>query len=210
VGNHYGTSEAVGLTFECAAQQLHVNSDWYVLEPVDEHDRPVPPGRLSHGALVTNLANRIQPIIRYQLGDQISVRPETCSCASPFPVIDVIGRTDDVLVFAKPGGGSVRILPLAIATVAEETPGVAACQLVQRGPSRLVVRFRAVDPDENAEVWGRLRMRLDNFLTNQGAIGVSIQMDCLPPQLHPRSGKFRQVFADYGPSDRGAGGVKTV
>ena len=30
VGNHYGSSEAVGLTYECAAQRLHVNSDWYI------------------------------------------------------------------------------------------------------------------------------------------------------------------------------------
>ena len=41
VSNYHGSSEAVGLTFECAAQRLHVNSDWYILEPVDDHDRPV-------------------------------------------------------------------------------------------------------------------------------------------------------------------------
>lgn len=38
------TSEAVGPTFECAAQRLNVNSDWYILEPVDDRDRPVPLG----------------------------------------------------------------------------------------------------------------------------------------------------------------------
>ena len=75
VGNYYGSSEAVGLTFECAVQRLHVNSDWYILEPVDDQDRPVPPGELSHDVLVTNLANRIQPIIRYALGDQVSIGP---------------------------------------------------------------------------------------------------------------------------------------
>lgn len=210
MGNYYGTSEAVGLTFECPSQRLHVNSDWYILEPVDEHDRPVPPGRLSHGALVTNLANSVQPIIRYQIGDQISLSPETCSCGSPFPMIDVIGRTDDTLVFAMAGGASFRVLPLAIATVAEETPGVAACQIIQRGPSRLLVRFRASDAEENPTVWDVLRRRLSDYLADQGAIGVSIERDDMPPQLHPRSGKFRQVYADYRPSDRGAGGVKTV
>ena len=53
VTNYYGSSEA---TFECSTQRLHVNSDWYIIEPVDEHDHPVPPGT-SHGVLVTNLAN---------------------------------------------------------------------------------------------------------------------------------------------------------
>ena len=85
VGNYYGSSEAVGLTYECAAQRLHVNSDWYILEPVDEHDRRVPPGELSHDVLVTNLANRIQPIIRYRMGDRVAIGPETCSCGGPFP-----------------------------------------------------------------------------------------------------------------------------
>lgn len=203
VGNHYGTSEAIGLTFECGAQRLHVNSDWYILEPVDEHNRPVPPGQLSHGALVTNLANRVQPIIRYQLGDQIAVSPETCTCGSPFPVIDVVGRTDDVLDFATPQGRSVRILPLAIATVAEETPGVLTCQLVQRGPSKLAVRFSATDPDEKAAVWDALRARLSSYLAERGAAGVSIEKDYAAPELHPRSGKFRQVYADFRPSDRG-------
>ena len=47
VANYYGSSEAIGLTFECSAGRLHVNSDWYIVEPVDEHHRPVPPGRFS-------------------------------------------------------------------------------------------------------------------------------------------------------------------
>ncbi len=209
VGNHYGTSEAVGLTYECSAQRLHVNSDWYILEPVDERNRPLPPGQLSHGALVTNLANRVQPIIRYQIGDQIMVRRETCSCADPFPVIEVNGRTDDVLTFSAPDT-TVRVLPLAVATVAEQTPGVEACQLIQRGPTNLTVRFRASAAGQSAAVWEALRTRLGTYLAELGADAVSIEKDDLPPQLHPRSGKFRQVYTDYRPSERGDGDVKTV
>ena len=44
MSNYYGSSEAVGLTYECAAQQLHVNDDWYIVEPVDDHGDPVPRG----------------------------------------------------------------------------------------------------------------------------------------------------------------------
>ncbi len=38
VGNYYGSSEAIGLTYECRHKQLHVNSDWYIREPVDVQD----------------------------------------------------------------------------------------------------------------------------------------------------------------------------
>jgi len=194
VGNHYGSSEAVGLTYECRAQQLHVNSDWYIVEPVDEHDRPVPAGQLSHNALVTNLANRIQPIIRYRIGDRIAIDAETCSCRGPFPRIRIIGRTDDVLMYPTPRGDWIRILPLAVATVAEETPGVASCQLIQRGPSNLTVRLAVKKPNEEQAVWDALRKRLGAFLAEQGATQVTIEKAAEPPQLHPRSGKFRQVY----------------
>jgi phenylacetate-coenzyme A ligase PaaK-like adenylate-forming protein len=140
VGNYYGSSEAVGLTFECKYKQLHVNSDWYILEPVDEHDLPVPTGQLSQSVLVTNLANRVQPIIRYKMGDRVTISQDICLCESPFPVIHVIGRTDEVLSLPTKQGGEVEILPLAISTIAEETPGVYNCQIIQTEPLKLKVR----------------------------------------------------------------------
>lgn len=199
VGNYYGSSEAVGLTYECAAQRLHVNTDWYILEPVDEHDRPVPRGQLSDGVLVTNLANRIQPIIRYQMGDRVAIDPGPCACGSPFPPIHVVGRTDDILTFPTPQGEPIRILPLAIATVAEETPGVAGCQLVQRTPSSLTVHLRVENTGDEQAVWAALRKRLAAFLSAHGATTVTIEKAHEPPQLHPRSGKFRQVYSEATP-----------
>ena len=154
-------------------------------------------GESSHDVLVTNLANRIQPIIRYSLGDQVAIGAESCSCGSPFPTIEVVGRTDDVLLYRGPRGQSIRILPLAIATAAEETPAVTTCQLIQRGPSSLTVRFTATDPGEEPKVWDALRKRLGTYLAEQGVCDVTIEKAAEPPQLHPISGKFRQVYVDY-------------
>ncbi len=199
VGNYYGSSEAVGLTYECSAQRLHVNADWYVLEPVDKRNRPVPPGQLSDDVLVTNLANRIQPIVRYQMGDRVVIDPNPCPCGSPFPSIQVIGRTDDILTMPTAEGGSVQILPLAIATVAEETPGVAGCQLVQRTPSSLAVRLAVDNACDEQQVWSSLRDRLAAYLSRHGAATVTIEKATEPPALHPRSGKFRQVYSELTP-----------
>jgi len=91
VSNYYGSSEAVGLSYECQHHRLHVNSDWYLLEPVDEHDQPVPPGQLSSAVLVTNLANRVQPLIRYKMGDRLLISPDPCHCGSPFPRAECVG-----------------------------------------------------------------------------------------------------------------------
>ena len=92
----YLASEAPALTCRCPQGQFHVNADWYIVEPVDENFRPVPAGELSHTVLVTNLANRVQPLIRYNLGDRVQLATSPCACGSPFPAIRVEGRSGDV------------------------------------------------------------------------------------------------------------------
>ncbi len=196
VGNYYGTSEAVGLTFECKHQQLHVNSDWYILEPVDEHDQPVPPGHLSQSVLVTNLANHVQPIIRYKMGDRVTISPDTCSCRSPFPTLQVIGRTDEVLSLPTKQGPVVEIFPLAISSIAEETPGVYSCQIIQTEPLKLKVRLAVKETGTEQIVWEELQERLETYLASQGVVNVVIEKAPEPPQLHPKSGKFQQVWSE--------------
>ncbi|HEX6362855.1 MAG TPA: AMP-binding protein, partial [Albitalea sp.] len=70
VTNSYGASEFLALAGECRLQRLHLNSDWAILESVDAAGRPVPPGEAGCTTLLTNLANHLQPLIRYDLGDR--------------------------------------------------------------------------------------------------------------------------------------------
>lgn len=128
--------------------------------------------------------------------NQVAMTTDPCPCGSPFPQIRVIGRTDDILLFRATHGETIHILPLAIATVAEATAGVASCRLIQRGPANLTVRFTATSPREKPEVWDRLRRRLGTYLGEQGASDVTIEEASEQPQLHPTSGKFRQVYSD--------------
>lgn len=195
VSNYYGSSEAIGLTFECTAHRMHVNSDWYIVEPIDDHGRPTPPGQMSDGVLITNLANRIQPIIRYQMGDRVAISPTPCPCGSPFPQISVEGRTGDVLLFRSAEGVAVQILPLPLVTIAEETPGLASCQLIQTAPSTLLVRLSVPRSQDERAVWDALRTRLADYLAARGVGGVRLEKAMEGPQLHPRSGKFRQVYS---------------
>ena len=69
--NEYGASECMSIAFSCGDGWLHVNADWVILEPVDAAHRPVPPGDASATVLLTNLANRVQPVIRYDLGESV-------------------------------------------------------------------------------------------------------------------------------------------
>lgn len=123
VWDSYNATEAMPLTIPCALGRFHVNADWMILEPVDADRRPVPPGTPSTRTLVTNLTNHVQPIIRYELGDSVTLSADRCRCGSPLPVVTVVGRSNDVLRFTRPEGASVAIPPLALGSVIEETVG---------------------------------------------------------------------------------------
>ena len=191
----YAASEVPALAVQCSQGRLHVNTDWYLFEPVDEEYRPVPPGVLSHTVLVTNLANRVQPMIRYDLGDRVELATIPCLCGSAFPTVKVEGRTNDVLAFERPDGSVVRVLPLALGAVIEETPGVRRFQAIRTGPRTLTVRLELWPDVEQDTAWAAVAHRLEKFLATHGADAVSVERAPEPPAADPRSGKFRQVWS---------------
>jgi phenylacetate-coenzyme A ligase PaaK-like adenylate-forming protein len=96
--DNYSMGECLFLTNGCSASGgMHVNSDWAFLEVVDENNEPVPAGEKGAKVLVTNLANYVQPIIRYEIGDILTMATEPCNCGNNMPLIDhVEGRDSDV------------------------------------------------------------------------------------------------------------------
>ncbi|HEX5156784.1 MAG TPA: phenylacetate--CoA ligase family protein [Ktedonobacterales bacterium] len=197
----YAASEFLALGFECPSGWLHINADWVILEPVDGDYRPVPPGTRSYTVLLTNLANHVAPLIRYDLGDSITVKPDPCPCGCRLPAIHVEGRAADLLRFEAAGGSTVTMLPLAIGTVVEETPGVRRCQIIQTGQRELTVRLEVAvgangtDRADDATTWEAVKRRLVDFLGEQGAPPVTLVRDAQLPQPDPVSGKFRQVWS---------------
>ncbi|WP_203300629.1 phenylacetate--CoA ligase family protein [Marinobacter sediminum] len=80
--SEYGAAESGLIAFECPRGSMHVNVENVVLE-VDEN------GDL----LVTNLSSFSFPIIRYRLGDCVSLSHSECGCGRKHMVIkDIAGR----------------------------------------------------------------------------------------------------------------------
>jgi len=107
----YAASEFMGIAFDCRYGRLHLNTDWVILEPVDAALRPVPPGTPSHSTLLTNLANRVQPIIRYDLGDSITMLPSRCPCGSPLPLVRPEGGVTRFCISNRRVEGKNRFFP---------------------------------------------------------------------------------------------------
>ena len=194
VANSYGASEFLALASECAHGHLHLNSDWAILEAVDTKGCPVAPGHAGATTLLTNLANHVQPLIRYDLGDRVTLHAQPCECGSPLPVIEVQGRCDDTLMLARAGAPPVGVLPLALSTVLEEEAALFDFQLVQGAGDVLLLRTGLAGAA--AELGLRRGQRaLAAFLAAQGVPGVHIRCESGQPARRGRSGKIQRVVA---------------
>ncbi len=193
----YAASEFLALGFECPAGWLHVNEDWVVLEPVDEELRPVPAGETSHTALVTNLANRTQPVIRHDLGDRVTARPDPCPCGCPLPAVHVEGRQHDTLVF-RDGDREVALLPMAlIIGLLGSVPGIGpGTQMVQTAENVLSFRVNFSEGADREATWEELARRVRSYLRARGLPHVSVELSPIPPGRDPRTGKLRRTWSE--------------
>ncbi|OUM02946.1 phenylacetate--CoA ligase family protein [Variovorax sp. JS1663] len=193
VVNNYGASEFLTLASECRQGRLHLNSDWAILESVDARGRVVAAGERGTTTLLTNLANHVQPLIRYDLGDRVQQDPAACPCGSALPVIEVEGRNDDALRLGRPGTRTVCVPPLAVSTVLEDDAGLFDFQLVQEGPCELLLCTGLQGKAADASL-RRGRSALSAFLARQGAVGVHIHCRSGERERRGISGKVQRVL----------------
>lgn len=94
--------------------------------------------------LLTNLANRICPIIRFEITDRIVLHNEPCECGNMRPWLTIEGRTDDILCFEN----GIRIAPMLLYAVLKEVHGIERFQLIQQEDDRLELRLIADNKQE--------------------------------------------------------------
>ena len=191
VGNSYAATECPFLSYDCDQRWLHVNADWVVFEPVDVNFRPVAPGVQSHTVLLSNLANRVQPILRYDLGDSILQRSDPCPCGNPLPAIRVQGRSADVLSFRMQTDEQVAIAPLAFEI--DHIPGVELFQIVQTTPTNLRVRLRPAPGADPDGMWRAVETEISRLLSQHRLGHVTVERGSEPPE-QSAGGKYRTVI----------------
>ncbi|HKA67569.1 MAG TPA: hypothetical protein VKG85_00480 [Actinomycetes bacterium] len=122
--NSFGSTEGLVGATPPNDQVFTFASDACITELVDANDRPVPPGTSSDAVLVTNLYNRIQPLIRYRLDDQFVDRGSVPGHGHLRA--EVTGRGADVLVY-----DGVRIHPVVIRSALTQISQVIDYQIRQ-------------------------------------------------------------------------------
>jgi len=133
----YGSSEVRNIAAECPHGQMHVNTDFVVLEVAPASGYPA--AASSAGAapfIVTSLWNRAMPFIRYRNEDCGGLLEGGCDCGSNFPLMQLdIARVNDNFVF--PGGRVVHGLRFTYLMYGSE--GIANFQFHQTAPDAMTL-----------------------------------------------------------------------
>ncbi len=189
VQTNYSCTEGGTIACECTEKHFHINDDWVILEAVDENNMPVPFGTQSSKVLLTNLANMICPIIRFEITDRIVLHDEPCGCGDPRPWLTLEGRTDDILTFEN----GVKIAPLALYAILKEVHGIERFQLIQHEQNRLELRLTAENREEK---FAEARQAIEMYLKQNG-VSAEIYLTDDPPEANPISGKYKHIIAKY-------------
>ena len=196
--NGYASTETGMLAGDCDRHAgLHLFSDLALFEIVDDDHRPVPPGQPGNHVLVTNLVNRTQPLIRFELDDLVAVAPEPCPCGRPHPLLErVDGRSDDVLDLPAVEGGTVAVHPRAIRVPLGSLSEVHEYRVV-REPDALRIEAVLGGVDGDLErVTAVISERLRTSLADAGARPPRIVVQPvteIPP--NPVTGKRRLIVS---------------
>jgi phenylacetate-CoA ligase len=140
--DNYAMGECLFLTNCCPISGgMHVNADWAIMEVVDEHNRAVPAGKQGAKVLVTNLANHAQPLIRYEIGDIVTMAAEHCNCGSNLPLVESIEGRDSEMFEVVTERGTHLLQPVIFQIALERLLEVREYQIIQS--QRTILRVSA-------------------------------------------------------------------
>lgn len=180
----YATVEAYTVARSCPKGALHLRSADVVVE-VRHDDGSVSVADGEGEILVTRLHAEAMPLIRYRLGDRVSIVPNDCTCGVfHTPIVrEVQGRITDRLLAAN----GRWIHAISLVTLTEWLPGIRRIQLQQRdaGTAEMLVE---PEPDAPAD----LADRIDGILREKvSELTVTVRLvNAIPPDP---AGKLRVV-----------------
>jgi phenylacetate-CoA ligase len=192
--NDYAMGECLFLTNGCVKSGgMHVNADWAIMEVVDQDNRPVPRGTKGARVLITNLVNFVQPIIRYEVGDIVTMAVESCGCGSNLPLIAGVDGRDSEVFWVEGNDGRRPVPPATFEVALQQILQIREYQLIQEFPDRVRILVEplpgaTLDHQQASQV---LRKALDGYRLEK----LRIELEVVE-RLVPEAGrKFQRVVS---------------
>ena len=186
VANGYGGRDAGFIAHECPDGGMHLTAEDTVVEIVDSEGRMLPNGQ-SGEIVVTHLATKDFPFVRYRTGDVGALSSHPCRCGRGLPLLQSIeGRNTDFLVAAD---GTV-MHGLAFIYILRDLPGLRQFKIIQESLLEtriLLVTDGAFDAACLADIVQKAKSRLGKE--------VEITIERVAEIPLERSGKYRYVVS---------------
>ena len=186
--NHYGLSEIIGpgVGAECARARdgMHGWEDHFIFEIIDpESGESLPAGEAGE-LVITTLAKRAQPMLRYRTRDITRLVDGPCACGRTHArLMRITGRSDDMVIIR-----GVNMFPSQVEAVLVGRPGIAPhYQLVverQGAMDTLTVEVEAA-PGVAVDDYARVAKDVEHHI--KGTIGVTCSAVIKAPGEVPRS-----------------------
>jgi phenylacetate-CoA ligase len=189
----YAMGECLFLTNGCLTSGgMHVNADWAILEVVDKNNRPVPDGTKGANVLITNLANFVQPIIRYEVGDIVTMATKACECGSNLPRIESVEGRDSDMFWIEDEDGVRPLSPAVFEEGLRHLVDIREYQLIQEDMNRFRILIEAL-PGANVDRERALQILHKELEEYELERTLEIEVE-LVERLEPEDGnKFKRV-----------------
>lgn len=186
VANGYGGRDAGFIAHQCPEGSMHITSEDIVVEILGSDGQVLPMGE-SGEIVVTHLATRDFPFVRYRTGDVGILSDELCSCGRGLPVLkEIQGRSTDFLIAQD---GTV-LHGLALIYILRDLPGIASFKITQESLDLTcvdIVRNDKYEMDNESAITEVFKQRLGHEVE----VRISYCSEIKPE----KSGKFRYVVS---------------
>lgn len=184
VYNGYSGAENVAIITECEKGRLHINPESSIVE-----FKKIVGTENKYEIIGTNLFNIAMPLLRYRIGDVVTLTNETkCPCGRNFPLIKSIeGRMDDMLM--TPEGNYVGSAPMSVAI--ELVNNIKEVQIIQNKIDEIIVKVVKVEKFNKYD----LNLLIDRLKERLGK-KVSIKVVFVNQIKRTRAGKFRFIISN--------------
>jgi phenylacetate-CoA ligase len=188
VYNEYGSGEIGTIAHECEKGKLHINSENVYIEIIDKDGKHCQDGTVGE-IIVTELNNRMMPIIRYKMGDFGSIENKKCICGRELPILKgVYGRIYDVI--NTPDGKKYHpaFFNYILKELKSKKMGVKQIQVLQSNINELI--FYIV-PERNYD--NRTTETISSIIAQKMSNKITLNYKLVDKIEREKSGKFRLV-----------------
>ena len=131
----YGTTEFKEIAWECKEHQgYHINEDEVFVEVLEKNEKNGEKGDI----VITDLRNKVMPLIRFNTQDKGELLNRQCSCGVNFSMMKPHGGRASDSIYLPTGE---RISPYRFTTSIENVKGILQYQIIQKSKDKLKIKI---------------------------------------------------------------------